>query len=279
MGLFSKNNINSTGEMSFIGHLEALRWHLVRSGIAILVLAIVIFCFPDFVFGKIIYGPLHTNFITYRFLCQLSDKLGGVEGLCVTQINFTLISNQLSGQFSTHLWISFMGGLIIGFPYLIWEVWQFIKPALKNNEMKPVKGFVLVASFLFLTGVVFSYYVIVPLSVQFLGNYSITSDNFIKTLPTIDDYISLISTLILATGLVFEMPILVYFLTRMGIFSPQFMKKFRRHAIVVLLILAAIITPSPDITSQMLVFTPLYLLYEISIFVSRYVVNKYNMNV
>ena len=275
MALLSKNNPNTEAEMSFMDHLEALRWHLVRASAVILFFAIIIFCFPDFIFGKIIYGPLKIDFITYQFLCRLSDKLGGVEGLCVESINFSLISNQLSGQFSTHIWISLLGGVIIGFPYLIYEVWRFIKPALRNNEMKPVRGFVIIASLLFLIGVVFAYYVIVPLSVQFLGNYSITSDNFIKTLPTIDDYISLISTLILATGLVFEMPILVYFLTRMGIFTPAFMKKFRRHAIVVLLILAAIITPSPDITSQMLVFIPLYVLYEISIYVSKYVENKY----
>jgi sec-independent protein translocase protein TatC len=168
-----------------------------------------------------------------------------------------------------------LGGLIIGFPYILYEIWRFIRPALKNTETKPVRGFVFVSSVLFLIGVFFAYYIIVPMSVQFLGNYNITTEKFIQTLPTIDDYISLISTLVLATGLVFEMPIIVYFLTRMGIFSPAFMRKFRKHAVVVLLIVAAIITPSPDITSQMLVFVPIYCLYEISIFVSKYVENKY----
>jgi sec-independent protein translocase protein TatC len=276
MGLFSNNN-NPGAEMGFMDHLEALRWHLVRSVIVVIVLAVVVFCFPDFVFGKIIFGPMHTDFITYKMLCKLSVKLGGVEGLCVDKINFSLISNQLSGQFTTHMWIAFLGGLIIGFPYILYELWKFIKPALKNTETRPARGFVLVSSILFLTGVLFAYYIIVPMSVQFLGNYSITSDNFIQTLPTIDDYISLVSTLILATGLVFEMPILVYFLTRLGIFSPAFMRKFRKHAVIVLLIAAAVITPSPDVTSQMLVFVPIYGLYEISIFVSRYVENKYRM--
>jgi sec-independent protein translocase protein TatC len=173
------------------------------------------------------------------------------------------------------MWIAFLGGLIIGAPYVLWELWRFVKPALKDTETKPVRGFVWVASFLFLLGVLFAYYIIVPLSIQFLGNYNITSDKTIQTLPTLDDYISLVSTLVLATGIVFEMPILVYFLTRIGIFSPAFMRKFRKHAVIVLLIIAAVITPSPDVTSQMLVFVPIYLLYEISIFVSRYAENKY----
>jgi sec-independent protein translocase protein TatC len=255
-----------------------LRWHLVRASAVIVFFAFLLFFFPDFIFGTIIFGPIKTTFITYQWLCKLSAALGGVEGLCIKSINFQLISNQLSGQFTTHLWISLLGGIILGFPYLLFELWRFIRPALKETEARPVRGFVISGSLLFLTGVLFAYYIIVPLSVQFLGNYSITSDNFIKTLPTIDDYVSLVSTLVLATGLVFEMPILVYFLTRFGIFSPAFMKKFRRHAVVVLLILAAVITPSPDVTSQLLVFAPLYFLYEISIFVSIYVENKYLKN-
>ena len=275
MGIFSGNSKNLGAEMGFMDHLEALRWHIVRSTVVVIILSIVVFCFPDFVFGQIIFGPLRVDFITYKQLCILSDKLGGVEGLCVKEMNFSLVSNQLSGQFTTHLWISFLGGLIIGFPYILYEIWRFIRPALKNTETKPVRGFVFVSSVLFLIGVFFAYYIIVPMSVQFLGNYNITTEKFIQTLPTIDDYISLISTLVLATGLVFEMPIIVYFLTRMGIFSPAFMRKFRKHAVVVLLIVAAIITPSPDITSQMLVFVPIYCLYEISIFVSKYVENKY----
>lgn len=265
-------------EMSFMDHLEVLRWHLVRSSIVILILALTVFFFPDFVFGKIIFGPVQPDFITYEKLCEFSDYLGGIEGMCVKEIKFQLISNQLSGQFTTHLWISILGGVILGVPYLLFELWRFIRPALKETETKPVRGFVVVGSLLFLTGVFFAYFIIVPLSIQFLGNYSITTDHFIQTLPTIDDYISLISTLILATGIVFEMPILVYFLTRIGIFSPLFMKKFRRHAVVVLLILAAVITPSPDVASQLLVFAPLYILYEISIFVSKYVENKYLKN-
>lgn len=275
MGIFGGNSENLGAEMGFMDHLEALRWHIVRSTVVVIILSIVVFCFPDFVFGQIIFGPLRVDFITYKQLCILSDKLGGVEGLCVKEMNFSLVSNQLSGQFTTHLWISFLGGLIIGFPYILYEIWRFIRPALKNTETKPVRGFVFVSSVLFLIGVFFAYYIIVPMSVQFLGNYNITTEKFIQTLPTIDDYISLISTLVLATGLVFEMPIIVYFLTRMGIFSPAFMRKFRKHAVVVLLIVAAIITPSPDITSQMLVFVPIYCLYEISIFVSKYVENKY----
>jgi sec-independent protein translocase protein TatC len=275
MALFSKNRSNPEAEMGFMDHLEALRWHLVRSVVVVIGLAVVVFCFPDFVFGKIILGPMNTDFVTYVQLCRLSDKLGGIEGMCMDKIHFSLITTSLSAQFTMHMWIAFLGGLILGAPYVLWEVWRFVKPALKDAETKPVRGFVWIASFLFILGVLFAYYIIVPLSIQFLGNYNITTEKTIQTLPTLDDYISLVSTLILATGIVFEMPILVYFLTRIGVFSPAFMRKFRKHAVIVLLILAAVITPSPDVTSQMLVFVPIYLLYEISIFVSRYAENKY----
>jgi sec-independent protein translocase protein TatC len=170
------------------------------------------------------------------------------------------------------MWIAFIGGLIVGSPYVLWEVWRFIKPALKDREKKSSTGFIISASFLFVSGVLFAYYIIVPLMVNFLGNYKVSE--MVENNFTMDSYISTVTTLSLATGLIFELPILVYFLTKFGIMSPQFMRKYRKHAVVVILIVAGVITPSPDITSQLLVAFPLYFLYEFSIFVSAYVMKR-----
>ncbi len=256
-------------EMSFLDHLEALRWHLVRSAIAIAVLGVGLFFMKDLLFDTILLGPKHLDFWTYRMMCRLSHLLNAGDDLCITKIPFTLINTELSGQFTMHMWIAFVGGLILSFPYILWEIWRFIKPALKENERTNTRGFVFFASVLFITGVVFSYYMIVPMTINFLGSYQVSAD--ISNTITMDSYISTVTTLTLATGLVFELPIVVYFLTRFGIISPAFMRTYRRHAIVVILIVGAVITPSPDISSQLLVSIPLYILYEASIFVSRYV--------
>jgi sec-independent protein translocase protein TatC len=165
-----------------------------------------------------------------------------------------------------------MGGIILAFPYILWELWRFIKPALKNNEKKGTSGFVVVATALFVAGVSFAYFIIVPLTIQFLGSYKVSAE--VMNRISLDSYISLVSTLVLATGIVFELPIVVYFLSKMGLITPQFMRKYRKHAFVIILIVAAIITPSPDIASQLLVTFPLYMLYETSVFVSAYVINK-----
>ena len=272
-GLFNGSK-NATGEMSFWGHIAALRGHLIRSVIVVLVLAIVLFCYPEFLFDTIIFGPLKSDFLTYRAFCKLSHVLNLGDQLCFGHYTFKLQSIGLSDQFTSQMWIAFLGGLILGAPYLLWELWRFIKPALRDIEKKASTGFIISASLLFLIGVLFSYYVIVPLSVNFLGNYQVSK--MVENNFTMDSYISTITTLTIASGLLFELPILVYFLTKFGIITPQFMSKYRKHAIVIILIVAGIITPSPDVTSQMLVAFPLYFLYEASIFVSRYVVKKKN---
>ncbi len=260
------------GEMSFLDHLEDLRWHLVRSVIVVITLAIVLFCYNDFVFGTIIFGPKHVDFITYRVMCKVSHFIGAGDSMCIGEIPFSLINTELSGQFTMHMWISFVAGLILGFPYVLWELWRFIKPALHEKERKNTSGFVFFASLLFLTGVSFSYFIIVPLTVNFLGSYQVSKD--VANMVSMDSYISTVTTLTLATGIVFELPIIVFFLTKFGFMTPEFMRKYRRHAVVVILIVAALITPSPDMSSQLLVAFPLYMLYEISIFVSRSVVRS-----
>ncbi|MBL7891453.1 MAG: twin-arginine translocase subunit TatC [Bacteroidia bacterium] len=262
-----KNSPNA--EMSFLDHLEALRWHLVRSAIAVVTLGVTLFFMKDLVFDTIILGPKHTDFLTYRLMCRFSHFIGAGENLCINTIPFSLINTELAGQFTMHMWIAFVGGLIIAFPYILWEIWRFIKPALNDKERNSTSGFVFFASILFLTGVLFSYYMIVPLTINFLGSYQVSTE--ISNTITMDSYISTVTTLTLATGLVFELPIVVYFLTRFGILSAAFMRQYRKHAAVVILIVAAVITPSPDISSQLLVAIPLYILYEASIFVSRYV--------
>ena len=262
-------NTKANAEMSFLDHLEALRWHLVRSAIVVCVLGVALFFMKELIFDTIILGPKHLNFWTYRMMCRLSHLVGAGDDMCITAIPFSLINTELSGQFTMHMWIAFVGGLIVAFPYILWEIWRFIKPALSAKEQGNTRGFVFFASILFLTGVLFSYFMIVPMTINFLGSYHV-SDEIANTI-TMDSYISMVTTLTLCTGLVFELPIVIYFLTRFGIISPAFMRKYRKHAVVVILIVGAVITPSPDISSQLLVSIPLYILYEASIFVSRHV--------
>jgi sec-independent protein translocase protein TatC len=272
-GLF-KGSKNAEGEMSFWGHIDALRGHFFRSAIVVLTIAVVLFCYPEFLFDTIIFGPLKNDFLTYRAFCKLSHLLNLGDQLCFGHYTFKLQSIVLSDQFTSQMWIAFLGGIILGAPYLLWELWRFIKPALRDIERRASSGFIISASVLFLIGVLFSYYVIIPLSVNFLGNYRVSQ--LVENNFTMDSYISTVTTLTIASGLLFELPILVYFLTKFGIITPQFMRKYRKHAIVVILIVAGVITPSPDVTSQMLVAFPLYFLYEASIFVSYYVVKKKN---
>ncbi len=258
--------------MSFWGHIEALRGHLFRSSIVVLVLAVVLFCYPEFLFDTIIFGPLKSDFITYQGFCKLSHMLNMGDQLCFGHYTFKLQSLGLADQFTSQMWIAFLGGLILGAPYILWEIWRFIKPALKEREKSASVGFIISATVLFLSGVFFAYFIIVPLSINFLGNYQVSK--LVENNFTMDSYISTLTTLTIAAGAVFELPVLVYFLTKFGIVTPEFMRKYRKHAIVIILIAAGIITPSPDVTSQMLVAFPLYFLYEASIFVSKYVVKK-----
>ncbi|MBX3163264.1 MAG: twin-arginine translocase subunit TatC [Bacteroidetes bacterium] len=270
----SQKNTEQKKEMSFLQHLEELRWHLVRSAAVIVVLMIVAFCFNDFIFDTVIFGPLQQDFFSYKALCSLGHKIGAGDVMCMTVKTPHLQTLSASEQFFNHMWISFLCGLILGFPFLLWELWKFIRPALKNQEVGPVKVFVVIASVLFLIGICFGYFLLFPMSYNFLVNYQVSSSGIVETQNTFDDYISLISTMTLVSGIIFEMPILVYFLTRMGILTPDFMRKYRKHAVLVILIAAAVITPSPDVTSQMVVAVPMYILYELSVFISAWVIKK-----
>lgn len=270
MAFFNFKNTNPQGEMSFLGHLEALRWHLFRSTIAVMFFAIVLFFFKEFLFDGVLLAPKNPNFLTYRLLCKAGHALHMGDDLCVSFSPFTLISTDLSAQFTTHMWVAFIAGLVVAFPYVVWELWRFIKPALNTKEKRYARGIVFYTSFLFLSGILFGYYVITPMTVNFLGGYQVSAQ--VNNTITLDSFISTVTTMTLISGIVFELPIAVYFLTKIGILTPLFMRTYRRHAVVVILILAAVITPTSDATTLIMVALPLYFLYEISIFVSAYVI-------
>ncbi len=253
-------------EMSFLEHLEELRWHLIRSVIAILIGATVAFIFPDILFDKIVFAPAEQDFVTYQWLCSLAQLLE-IPSLCIGQLPFTdFVSLQMGSQFTWHIWGSLIAGFIIAFPYVAWEIWRFIKPALHASEQKKITGIVFYVSMLFLIGIAFGYFLLAPLTVSFLGNYDVMGK--VSNSPVFTSYISTILMVVLGCGILFELPIFIYFLARLGVVSPQFLKKYRKHAIVIILLLAAIVTP-PDIASQILVAIPLTLLYEVSIIIAK----------
>jgi sec-independent protein translocase protein TatC len=262
---------NLEAEMSFFEHLEVLRWHLVRSAIAVGVFMIIAFAFYDFIFDSIIMGPKHADFWTYRMMCKIGEAFN-IDGFCVTEIPGTIINTQMAGQFIMQINSSLLIAVMLGVPYMLYEVWLFIKPALTEIERKSASGFVFYATMLFLLGVCFGYFIVTPLSINFLSNYSI-SDSISNTI-TIQSYLSFVSTLSLGCGIVFELPILVYILSKIGILTPQFMRSTRRYAVVVILLIAAIITPTPDVFTMLVVSFPMFMLYEFSILISARVFRK-----
>ncbi|MXN92002.1 twin-arginine translocase subunit TatC [Flavobacterium sp. Sd200] len=251
--------------MSFLDHLEELRWLLVRSSIAILIGACVAFAFSGYIFDNIIFAPKKSDFITYRIFCDLANKYDLDKSFCVTEIPFSIQSRTMDGQFSTDIWTSVTAGLILAFPFILWEFWKFIRPALYDNEKKSAVSFIISTSFLFFLGVLFGYYLIMPLSINFLGNYRIS--DVVENNIDIDSYLSLIKTTVLSCGLVFELPIVIYFLAKLGLVTAGFLREYRRYAFVIILILAAVVTP-PDVISQMTVTIPLVILYEASILIA-----------
>ncbi len=257
-------------DMSFVEHLNELRKYLFRSIIAVLIFAIIAFFFKDLIFDDIIFSPKNYDFITNRSLCKLSLFLN-LPAICINQDDFNIINIQMAGQFKAHLLISFIVGVMIAFPYLVAQLWSFVKPALEIKEIKKSRFLLFAVSVLFSIGVSFGYFLIVPLTINFLSTYQVSTE--ITNQISFSSYMSIISTISLSTGLIFELPILVYFLSKIGILTPKIMKKHRKHAIVIFFILSGIITP-PDIFSQFLVSLPLIGLYEISINISSRVSKK-----
>ncbi len=253
-------------EMSFFDHLEVLRWHLIRALVAVIAFAGIAFAYYDFIFDKIILGPKTPTFWTYRMMCRLSERFSLGEDFCIKEIPFNIINTEMAGQFTLQLNSSLLMGILFGFPYLLYEIWRFIKPGLTDIERSSASGFVFYASLLFITGVLFGYYIIAPLSINFLANYQVSS--VIQNQITIDSYLSSVATLTIGAGITFELPMIIYILSKMGIMTPAFMKATRRYAVVIILIIAAVVTPTPDILTMLVVSLPLFLLYELSIIIS-----------
>jgi sec-independent protein translocase protein TatC len=252
-------------EMSFLDHLEELRWHVVRSVAAIFIMMIVAFIYTHEIFTYVVFAPGRVDFVTFRWLCRLGEMTGFNE-LCVTEIPMKIQSRFLMGQFSMQLTASAVIGLCVAFPYVIWELWRFISPGLYDKEKKGSRGAVFAISALFLIGISFGYFVLSPMTIAFLANYQIS--DMISNEFDITSYVSTISILVLSSGLLFQLPVIIFFLTKVGIVTPTLLRSFRKHAVIVILIIGAIVTPSSDPFSLSLISIPLYLLYEISIFIS-----------
>ena len=265
--------ISKHDNMSFLEHLEELRWHVIRSLIAIISAGFVCFLMKDFIFDTIIFGPKKMDFPTYEFLCQAATFIGVETNFCGDEFPFVVQNRTMAGQFSAHVMTSVISGFIISFPYVLYEFWKFISPGLLEKEKAKSRGFIFVSSILFFVGVLFGYYVISPLSINFLGTYQVST----QVLNEIDlgSFISLVRSSALASGIIFELPIIIYFLTKAGVVTPESLVKYRKYALVLVLILAAIITP-PDVASQIIVAIPIVVLYQVSIFISRIVVKNQN---
>lgn len=255
---------NGKDDMGFLDHLEELRWVLVRAAVSVLVVAVVAFIFSDFIFNRIILLPKSPDFFTNRVLCLLGHRLNSVS-LCINSSPLKIININMAGQFNTHIMVSVYVGFIVAFPFVALQFWQFVKPALSDIERRRTGGAVFYISTLFILGVMFGYYIISPLTIHFFGNYSVSQE--VTNQINIGSYIGSVASVTLATGLLFELPILIVFLTKAGIVTPQFLKKYRKHTFVLIMVVAAIITP-PDVLSLLLVCVPLWLLFEVSIVIS-----------
>lgn len=251
----------SANEMSFFEHIEELRWHLLRAALSVLVVTVVVFIMKDFVFQNVILGPTSPDFITYKLFCEYMPQF------CFYPEHLQIITRDIQEQFLSHIKVSLWLGFIVAFPYILYEVWRFIRPGLYKKEIIAARGMVFVCSFLFLTGVSFGYFIITPIAVTFLSSYSVSPE--IANTTTLAALVNSITMFTIPVGLIFETPVVLYFLAKIGLVSSDFLIQYRKHSFVFIIILAAIITPSPDVFSQMLVAIPLYLLYEVSIVIVK----------
>jgi sec-independent protein translocase protein TatC len=262
-------------EMSFFDHIDVLRKHLIRVAVVVLVLTLGAFYFTDFIFNQIIMGPKNPSFWTYRMMCKLVEKFPSIgPEFCITKIDAKIINTEMAGQFTLQLNSCVMVGVILGIPYLLFELWLFVKPALHEVERKSASGFVFFASSLFFTGILFGYYIICPLSINFLTNFTVSPD--IENTFTIDSYLSSVMTLTLGAGVIFQLPVIIYILSKLGVMTPAFMRASRRYSTVIILIIAAVVTPTADPYTMLIVALPLFLLYELSIHISASIERKKN---
>lgn len=251
--------------MSFTDHIEDLRWHLIRSILVILLAAILVFTKIEWIFDRVILGPAKDDFIAYKWFCKLG-KLLHVDSFCLSVIKLKFQNTTVAGQFTMSISASLYIGFILSFPYILWEFWKFLRPALKPAEIKHARGIVLWCSLLFFAGVVFAYFILAPYTINFFGSYQLSPE--FQNIITIDNYYDTISDMVMGLGIVFELPVIIYFLSRIGIVTPKLMREKRRYAILILIIASEVITP-PDWFSWILVFIPLYILYELSVNISE----------
>lgn len=256
----------SKKELSFWEHLEALRWMLFRCIGVVLVFSIAIFTYKDFIFNKIIFSPLTSDFYTYRLFCNLANLLH-LPALCPGDFKIGLINISLSGQFMLHMTTSLIIALVIAVPYLLYEIWKFVSPALYPNEKKGVNLIFMSSSILFYLGAVLSYYTIFPFTLRFLGTYQIS--NVINNQVSIQSYLNTMALLVFFMGIAFELPVIIYLLSTIGILNKDMLKKARRYVLVIILIISALITPTSDPFTMSIVAAPIYLLYELSILVCK----------
>ena len=279
MALFDRKNDNTNqgAEMGFFDHIDVLRGHLFRSVLAITICSVVLLIYSRWIFDNVIFGPVKGDFITYRALCHFSNMIRPLlckvspllcpdKGLCMDGLSIKFLNTELFGQFITQIQISFILGFVIAFPYVLWEIWRFVKPALSESEAKKSGRIIVFSSAFFFLGVAFAYFMIVPFSLNFAASYYISGQ--INNFFTLDNYIGFVTMMMLGCGIVFELPMIIYFLARFGIVTAKFMRQYRRHAVVVILVLAMVITPSPDVFTMTLVSIPIYFLYELSILVA-----------
>jgi sec-independent protein translocase protein TatC len=266
LDFLSKRKKDPNAEMSFIDHLEELRWHLIRSVVAILIGAIVVYIYVREVVDKVLLAPAHDDFVSYKWFCQAGHALRLGETLCMKGVKVSFISTEMTGQFISSFTVAFVGGFIIAFPYIFWEFWKFVRPALSEKELKKTRGVIFWVSFLFFLGVAFGYFILTPFMVNFYFSYSLSP--LIEIKPTFSDYVENLIYTTVGIGVLFQLPLLMMVLARIGIVTGRFLKKYRRHAFVLILIAAAIITPSTDPFSLTIVTIPLYALYEASIIIA-----------
>lgn len=272
LDFFNKRKSGDTGEMSFIDHLEDLRWHVIRAVIAVIIGAIIVFTYSGFVVDQILFAPTRADFVSSQWLCRMGHKIGIGNTLCFPEVKAQFLETRMTGQFIASFTLAFIGGFILAFPYVFWEFWRFVKPALSPKELKQTRGVIFWVSILFFAGVLFGYYILTPFMVNFYFNYKMSEQ--ITIMPSFSDYLENLVYTTAGIGILFQMPLLVMVLARIGIVTGRFLKKYRRHAFIIILIAAAIITPSTDPFSLTLVTIPLYLLFEASVILATRINKK-----
>ncbi len=253
--------------LTFLDHLEDLRWMLLRSLIAVFIFAIISFIAMPYLYGEVVMGPTRADFFLYKQLCFLTSRIPFIPDFCDDSFHVDIVNINLASQFFRHMSTSFWLALILTFPYLVYEIWKFVNPALYSNEKGKVRTAFIFGTGMFFVGCLLGYSIIFPITFRFLSTYQLSPD--IKNQISLDSYMDNFLMMIFIMGVMFELPLVAWLASKLGLLTQAFFKRYRRHAIVILLVAAAFITPSGDPFTLAVVFLPLYILYEISYFLVR----------